>query len=154
MKLLRQLLNAIEPTRALVFANDNHLAERATADLDYHQIPVAELHPDFGKLDRKQAMDDFRSGHVLVMVASDMAARGLDFPQVTHVFNLDAPMQPRAYLHRAGRTGRAGARGEAITLLTEDELRLVKRYEKDLGIVLHRVRVREGKVIAVGSAAD
>ncbi|MCC6652450.1 MAG: DEAD/DEAH box helicase [Candidatus Eisenbacteria bacterium] len=150
LKFLRQMLNALEPPRALVFANDNQLAERATADLDYHQVPVTELHPDFGKLDRKQAMDDFRAGRALVMVASDMAARGLDFPAVTHVFNLDAPMQPRAYLHRAGRTGRAGNKGTAITLLTEDELRLVKRYEKDLGIELHRVRMREGRLVPVG----
>ena len=151
IKVLRQLLHAMKPTRALVFAAANELSERATAQLDHHGVAVAELHPDFSKLDRKQAMDDFRAGRALVMIASDMAARGLDFPEVTHVFNLDAPKQPRAYLHRAGRTGRAGRSGDAVTLIDEREIRLITRYEKELGIELQRIRLREGQVFEVGS---
>ena len=150
IKVLRQLLHAMKPTRALVFAAANELSERATAQLDHHGVAVAELHPDFSKLDRKQAMDDFRAGRALVMIASDMAARGLDFPEVTHVFNLDAPKQPRAYLHRAGRTGRAGRSGDAVTLIDEREIRLITRYEKELGIELQRIRLREGQVFEVG----
>jgi superfamily II DNA/RNA helicase len=150
LKLLRQVLSATRAERALVFAEDDDLAERAVSQLDHHHVRVAELHPDFDKRDRKQAMDEFRAGRVQVMVASDMAARGLDIPGVTHVINLDAPLQPRAYLHRAGRTGRAGRHGETITLLTQDQLRLVRRYESELGIQLQRVRLREGKVEAVG----
>ena len=148
-KALRQLLSAMNPDRALVFARQNDAAERITAQLDHHGIAVAELHADFDKLDRKQAMDDFRASRVRVLVASDMAARGLDFPGVSHVFNLDAPLQSRAYLHRAGRTGRAGEKGVAVTLIGEDELRLVRRYESELGIVLQPVRLREGRVIAL-----
>lgn len=147
LKLLRQCLSAMNPERALVFVDDNDTAERATAQLDHHHIPVAELHADFSKFDRKRAMDDFRSGAARVMIASDVAARGLDFPGVTHVFNLDAPRQSRAYLHRSGRTGRAGAKGTAVTLLSAAELRLVRRYETDLGIAMQRVRLREGRVI-------
>jgi superfamily II DNA/RNA helicase len=154
LKLLRQVISAMKPERALVFAHGNDLAERATSQLDFHHIKTVELHADFDKLDRKQAMDDFRGGRAQVMVASDMAARGLDFPGITHVFNLDAPKQPRAYLHRAGRTGRAGAKGVAVTLIGEAEIRLIRRYETDLGIALHRVRLREGNVIPVRSAAD
>lgn len=153
LKLLRQLIAALDPARALVFAEDNDTAERATAQLDHHHVAVAELHADFGKFDRKQAMDDFRSGAARVMVASDVAARGLDLPGVTHVFNLDAPRQSRAYLHRAGRTGRAGAKGTAITLIAEGEVRLVRRYETDLGIALRQVRLREGKVVPAGGTA-
>ena len=93
-------------------------------------------------------MEDFRAGRVHVMVASDVAARGLDIPGVTLVINLDVPTQSKAYLHRVGRTGRAGASGEAITLMTEDEVRLVGRYESELGIAFQRVRLREGRVIA------
>jgi ATP-dependent RNA helicase DeaD len=150
IRLLRQLLAAMNPERALVFADVSETAERATSQLDHHGIPVAELHADFGKFDRKQAMDDFRRGAARVLVASDVAARGLDFPGVTHVFNLDAPRQSRAYLHRAGRTGRAGAKGVAVTLLAEDEVRLVRRYETDLGIAMQRVRLREGRLVSVG----
>ena len=89
----------------------------------------------------------FRSGQVRVLIASDVAARGLDIAGITHVFNLDVPTQSKAYLHRVGRTARAGAKGQAITLMTADEVRLVRRYESELGIVMHRVRLREGRVM-------
>ena len=89
-----------------------------------------------------------RSGAIRVLVASDLAARGLNITEVTHVFNLDAPTLSQAYLHRAGRTGRAGAKGTAISLLTDIEARLVRRYETELDIEMHRVDVREGRVIA------
>lgn len=153
LKLLRQLLSAMKPDRALVFSHHDPTAERITAQLDHHHVPVAELHADFDKFDRKQAMDAFRSGAVRVLIASDVAARGLDFPGVTHVFNLDAPRQSRAYLHRVGRTGRAGAQGTAVTLLAEEETRLVRRYESDLRIVMRQVRLQEGRVIDVREAA-
>jgi ATP-dependent RNA helicase DeaD len=152
-RVLRQLLHAVRPERALVFAHLNETAERVTAQLAYHQVPVAALHAGLDKLRRKQAMDDLRAGRVRVMVASDVAAHGLDIPGVTHVFNLDVPSQSRAYLHRVGRTGRAGARGEAISLMTEDEVRLVRRYQRELGIVLQCVRLREGRLIAVEDAS-
>jgi len=152
LKLLRQCLGAMNPERALVFADDNDTAERATAQLDHHHVPVAELHADFDKFDRKQAMDAFRSGAARVLVASDVAARGLDFPGVTHVFNLDAPKQSRAYLHRTGRTGRAGAKGTAVTLVSADEVRLVRRYETELGIAMQRVGLREGSVFPWGES--
>lgn len=152
-EVLRKLLHALEPTRALVFAHRNETVERVAAKLEHHHVPAANLHAAADKRDRKQAMDDFRGARTKVMIASDVAARGLDIPGVTHVFNLDVPTESKAYLHRAGRTGRAGARGEAITLMTEDETRLVRRYESDLGIVLRRVRLREGRVIAAGDPA-
>mgnify|MGYP001365022040 CR=1 FL=1 len=100
-----------------------------------------------GAFKMKEAMDAFRSGRVAVLIASDIAARGLDIPGVTNIFNVDVPTQSKAYLHRVGRTGRAGARGEAITLLTEAEVRLVRRFESELGIVMRHVRLREGRVI-------
>jgi len=76
-----------------------------------------------------------------------VAGRGLDIPGITHVFNFDAPSQSKAYLHRVGRTGRAGAKGVAISLMTEQEVRLTRRYERDLDIVLHPVGLREGRLI-------
>ncbi len=151
-RLLRQLLHATRPERALVFAHLNSTAEHVAAQLAHHQIPAAELHGAIDKLGRQRSMDEFRSGRVPVMIASDVAARGLDIPGVSHVFNLDVPTQSKTYLHRVGRTGRAGARGEAITLMTEDEVRLVGRYESELGIVMRRVRLREGRVIAARDA--
>jgi superfamily II DNA/RNA helicase len=81
------------------------------------------------------------------LIASDIAARGLDIKGVTHVFNLDAPTMSKAYLHRVGRTGRAGAKGMAISLVNEVEERLIRRYETELHIELQRVRMREGRML-------
>jgi superfamily II DNA/RNA helicase len=147
-EVLRKLLHALRPERALVFVHRNETAEHVAAKLAHHRVPVANLHAASDKRDRKQAMDDFRSAQVHVLIASDVAARGLDIKGVTHVVNLDVPTQSKAYLHRVGRTARAGATGQAVTLMTGDEVRLVRRYEKELGIVMHQVRMHEGQVIA------
>lgn len=144
---LRKLLHAIEPERAIVFVHRNETAEVVAAKLAHHQVPVADLHGAFLKTERKRAMDDIRGGRVRVLIASDVAARGLDIPGVTHIFNLDAPSRSKDYLHRVGRTARAGAKGQAISLLTEPELRLVRRYAKELGITLTEIGVREGVVL-------
>ncbi len=143
---LRKLLHAIRPERTMVFVHRNETAEEVAAKLAYHHIPVADLHGAFDKSERKKAMDDFRSGQARVLIASDLGARGLDIRGVTHIVNLDVPTQSKAYLHRVGRTARAGAAGQAVTLMTEAEVRLVPRFERELGIVLHPVRLREGRV--------
>ena len=145
---LRKLLHALRPERALVFVHRSGVAKDVAATLAHHQIPVADLHAARDKRDRKQAMEDFRIARVRVLIASDVAARGLDITGVTHVFNLDVPTESKAYLHRVGRTARAGAMGQAVSLMTADEVRLVRRYESELGIGMHRVRLREGRVIA------
>jgi superfamily II DNA/RNA helicase len=146
---LRKLLHALRPERAMVFVHRREVAQDVAAKLAHHQIPVADLHAASDKRDRKQAMDDFRMGEVRVLIASDVAARGLDIPGVTHIFNLDVPTQSKAYLHRVGRTARAGAKGQAVSLMTEDEVRLVGRYENELGIGMRQVRLREGRLIDV-----
>jgi superfamily II DNA/RNA helicase len=93
-------------------------------------------------------MDGFRAGTVRVLIASDVAARGLDVKGVTHVVNLDVPTLSKAYLHRSGRTGRAGARGTAVSLVDDSELRIIRRYQQELGIQMQCVRMREGRLIA------
>lgn len=144
---IRKLLHALEPRRAIVFTHRNDVAERVAAKLAHHHIDVADLNAALNKVDRKHAMDGIRSGAIRVLIASDVAARGLDVKGVTHVFNLDVPTMSKAYLHRVGRTGRAGEKGTAVSLMTETEERLVRRYEEELGIAMQRVRLREGKVI-------
>jgi ATP-dependent RNA helicase DeaD len=147
--LLRKLLHALDPERAIVFVHRNDVADIVAAKLAHHHIPVADLNAALNKVDRKYAMDGIRSGQIRVLIASDVAARGLDIKGVTHVFNLDVPTMSKAYLHRVGRTGRAGAKGLAISLLTDSETRLVRRYEEELGISMQHVRVREGKVVSI-----
>jgi superfamily II DNA/RNA helicase len=143
---LRKLLHAFDLPRSIVFVHRNEMAERVAAKLAHHKLAVADLSATSGKLDRKQAMDGIRSGAIRIMIASDLAARGLNIPGVTHVFNLDVPTMSKAYLHRVGRTGRAGEQGIAVSLLTEIEARLVRRYEQELGIVMQCVKVRGGHV--------
>ncbi|HVF18588.1 MAG TPA: DEAD/DEAH box helicase [Steroidobacteraceae bacterium] len=150
---LRKLLHALTPERAIVFVHRNDVAERAAAKLAHHHIEVADLNAALNKVDRKHAMDGIRSGALRVLIASDVAARGLDVKGVSHVFNLDVPTMSKAYLHRVGRTGRAGASGTAVSLMTEVEARLVRRYEDELGISMQRVRMREGKVVEVPGGA-
>lgn len=145
---LRRLLHAFEVPRSIVFVHRNELAERVAAKLAHHQLTAADLSAELGKSERKKAMDGIRSGAVRILIASDLASRGLDIPGVTHIFNLDVPTMSRTYLHRVGRAGRAGATGTAVSLMTEIEARLVRRYESELGISMHCVRVRDGRVTA------
>jgi superfamily II DNA/RNA helicase len=144
--LLRKLLHAFDMPRSIVFVHRNEVAERVAAKLAHHKLAVADLSAGLDKLARKHAMDGIRSGAINIMIASDLAARGLNIPAVTHVFNLDIPTMSNAYLHRVGRTGRAGAQGTAVSLLTEIEARLVRRYEQELGIIMQRVKVRDGHI--------
>jgi len=143
---LRKLLHAFDMPRSIVFVHRNEVAERVAAKLAHHKLVVADLNAELNKMDRKQAMDGIRSGAIRIMIASDLAARGLNILGVTHVFNLDVPTMSKAYLHRVGRTARAGAKGTAISLVTEIEARLVRRYEQELGITMQCVRVRDGRV--------
>jgi ATP-dependent RNA helicase DeaD len=145
-EVLRKLLHAFDVPRAIVFVHRNDVAERVAAKLAHHKLAVADLNAELDKMERKRAMDGIRSDTVRIVIASDLAARGLNIPGVTHIFNLDVPTMSNAYLHRVGRTGRAGAQGMAISLLTEIEARLVRRYEQELGIVMQCVRVRDGHV--------
>jgi superfamily II DNA/RNA helicase len=148
---LRKLLHALPPGRAMVFVHRNETAEDVAAKLAHHQISVANLHAAADKLDRKQAMEDIRSGRVRVLITSDVAARGLDIEGIADIVNFDVPTQSKAYLHRVGRTARAGAKGRATTLMTANEVRLVQRFESELGIAMHHVRLREGRLVAVGA---
>lgn len=147
--LLRSLVHALKAPRVMVFVHRTETAEIVAAKLAYHHIEVAQLHGAFDKHNRKEAMESFRSGRAPVLIASDVAARGLDIAGVTHIVNLDAPTLSKAYLHRVGRTARAGASGVAVTFFTEAETHLARRFESELGIVIHRCRLREGRLVKV-----
>ena len=144
---LRKALRGLTPRRALVFVHRGASAERMAERLDYHQLAVADLHGARDKFDRQAALEDFRKGKANVLIASDIAARGLDISEVELVANVDVPSQSRDYLHRAGRTGRAGAPGLVLSLMTPDETRLARRYAEDLGIVMEPVRLVRGSLI-------
>lgn len=144
-EILRKALHATGAARAIVFVHRSETAEIVAARLEHHKIAVADLHGAYEKEDRKRAMDGFRNGTFKVLITSDVGARGLDIPGITHVFNLDMPTHAKDYLHRVGRAARAGASGVAISLITEPELRLINRFARDLGIELNAATLRNGE---------
>jgi superfamily II DNA/RNA helicase len=98
-----------------------------------HGFKAGALHGDMDQKSRTDTLDRFRSGELMLLAASDVAARGLDIPDVSHIFNYDLPWQPDDYVHRIGRTGRAGKEGCSTSLVTPDELKSLKDIEKMLG---------------------
>lgn len=145
---LRKILAGEKPEKAIVFLNNPENIEVTVDKLCYHGIKAAGIYGGAGKLERKNALADFREGRVSVLVASDIGSRGLDIPGVTHIINLDVPEEPTHYLHRAGRCGRKGLPGTAITIVTPYERRWVHKYEKAWGLRF------EQKEMAYGRLAD
>ncbi len=137
-KLLTALLQAGGFTRALVFANKRMTAERLARQLKYHSLRCACLHGEMSTEERKQVMHQFHDGKVHIVCASDVAARGLDVKGIDLVVNYDVPYSGDNYLHRTGRTGRAGARGLAVVLVSAGEWNLMVGIERYLGLRFER----------------
>jgi ATP-dependent RNA helicase RhlE len=136
--LLRHLLEKEEMPSVLVFTRTKHGAKRLAKALSAAGHGVAELHSNRTPAQRARAMQCFRAEAVTVMVATNIAARGLDVRHVTHVVNYDVPNAPEEYVHRIGRTGRAGDKGDALVLVAPDEGNLLARIERQLGHRLPR----------------
>jgi superfamily II DNA/RNA helicase len=146
---LRSLLAALQAkknARVLIFAGRNDEAGKILSQLQYHHVASAALAGKMGKQERKAALDSFRCGKVGVLVSSDLAARGLDIPGITHVIALDVPDDRETYIHRAGRTGRAGKRGIMVSIGDEKEMRSLALLEKKLGIMVHPKELYRGMV--------
>jgi superfamily II DNA/RNA helicase len=129
---LRRLIREAEPTlkNAIVFCNRKRDVDVVSKSLVKHGFDAAPLHGDLDQSLRTKTLDRFRAGDLKVLVASDVAARGLDIPAVSHIFNFDVPYHPDDYVHRIGRTGRAGRSGHAYMLATPRDDRQVDAIEK------------------------
>jgi ATP-dependent RNA helicase RhlE len=99
------------------------------------------MHADKSQGERTRALDDFKSGKIRVLVATDIAQRGLDVSGISHVINYDVPQQPEDYVHRIGRTGRAAATGDAFTFMSPDEIAMVRTIERVIGQQIPRISV-------------
>jgi ATP-dependent RNA helicase RhlE len=139
--LLQHLLEQWELPSVLVFTRTKHGARRLTRILAEADHGVAELHGDRSPAQRLRAMQGFRSKSVPVLVATNLAARGLDVRHITHVVNYDVPNAPEEYVHRIGRTGRAGDQGDSLVLVSPEEHDLLARIERQLGKRLPRMHV-------------
>jgi ATP-dependent RNA helicase RhlE len=131
--LLVSLLDTHRDERALVFARTKHGAERLMKHLDRTGFAAASIHGNKSQGQRDRALAAFRSGEVRVLVATDVAARGIDIPGVGYVYNYELPNVPESYVHRIGRTARAGAEGQAVALCGEEEMGELRAIEKILG---------------------
>ncbi|MGH4051529.1 MAG: DEAD/DEAH box helicase [Clostridium sp.] len=144
--LLRKLISATQPEKAIIFINRSDEVEITTSKLSYHGLKVEGIHGTSDKVNRKKAMEDFNVGKIQLLVASDLAARGLDIAGVTHIFNLDIPENSKDYLHRVGRTARMGRRGLALSIAVERELDLIKSYERDFNIEILQMDIARGMI--------
>jgi superfamily II DNA/RNA helicase len=153
-EVLRKLVGLIKPERALVFINKSEEIDNTTAKLQYHGLKAGGIHGSSVKNDRKKAMEDFRTGKSDVLVASDLAARGLDISGITHIFNLDVPEDPQLYLHRVGRTGRAGQGGTAVSIVTVREIELIRQYERAFNIQITAKKMTQGKIYDQAAKKD
>jgi len=136
MKQKRELLSYLIDSRnwqqVLVFTRTKHGANRLATQLEKDGIKSAAIHGNKSQGARTKALADFKAGSVRVLVATDIAARGLDIDQLPHVVNYELPNVPEDYVHRIGRTGRAGFAGEAISLVSDEEIKLLKAIERVL----------------------
>jgi ATP-dependent RNA helicase RhlE len=128
-QVLQQLLREEEMDSVLIFARTKHRADRLAKQLTRSNISARVIHGDRSQGQRIAALEAFRQGHSRVLVATDIAARGIDVEGISHVVNYDVPMQPEDYVHRIGRTGRADATGKAYTLVTGPDEPMVRRIE-------------------------
>ncbi len=141
--LLVELLKDNNIFSAIAFTRTKSRANRLAATLLKHKIPSERIHGDRSQAQRTRALDDFKRGKYRVLVATDIAARGIDIVELGHVVNFDVPMVPEDYVHRVGRTARAKALGDAITFVSPDEEKYFAQIERALGRRLDRSKTPE-----------
>ncbi|KAF2975329.1 hypothetical protein EK904_013837 [Melospiza melodia maxima] len=132
---MHSFIKSMKPNdKVIIFVGKKLTADDLASDFGIQGIPVQSLHGNREQCDREQALDDFKKGKVRILVATDLASRGLDVHDITHVFNFDFPRNIEEYVHRVGRTGRAGRSGEAVTLVTSNDW----RFASELADILER----------------
>ncbi|GAB5433989.1 MAG: DEAD/DEAH box helicase [Epibacterium sp.] len=136
LSLLKELLSAHDGERTLVFGRTKHGMEKLMKVLDKAGFKAAAIHGNKSQGQRERALKAFKSGEITVLVATDVAARGLDIPDVKYVYNYELPNVPDAYVHRIGRTARAGKDGQAVAFCAPDEIGDLKAIQKTMGITI------------------
>ena len=138
-KVLRRLLDREDVKTAIIFCNRKTTVRELNKSLKGYGLRAGEIHGDMEQAQRIAELDRFKAGEINILVASDVAARGLDIKGVSHVFNFDAPWHPDDYIHRIGRTGRAGATGVAYTFAAPDDAENIANIEKLTGMAIPRL---------------
>lgn len=136
--LLIKILKQIDSDSVLVFTRTKHRADKVARQIAHAGFRVTSLHGNRTQGQREQALHGFKTGHFPIMVATDIAARGLDIDSITHVINYDMPDTADAYIHRIGRTGRAQRTGDAFTLIIDEDRDMIRQLERIMGHPLKR----------------
>ena len=140
-ELLVELLKQEEMNSVLIFTRTKHGADRVVRNLKKSGVPATAMHGDKSQGERTRALADFKAGKIRVLVATDVAQRGLDISGISHVINFDVPQEPEDYVHRIGRTGRAEQTGDAYTFMAPDEIAMVRTIERVIGQPIPRISV-------------
>jgi ATP-dependent RNA helicase RhlE len=140
-ELLIELIETQKWDQALVFTRTKHGADRLQKQLDKVDIKSKAIHGNKTQNNRMKALDAFKNNKIKILVATDVAARGIDIKKMSQVINFDVPTVAKDYIHRIGRTGRGGDKGKAITLVSADEFKLLRDIEKLLNQKLERVEI-------------
>jgi ATP-dependent RNA helicase DeaD len=147
---LRRIVRLYNPPAAIVFINETDAVAEVVGKLQYANLSIEALYGDAGKQERAKVMQAFRAGKFQLLLATDIAARGLDIPHVTHVINLDPPIDADHYVHRVGRTGRMGKKGTAVSIITPKERFIINKFSKTLGVAIEEKEMTHGKVYEAG----
>lgn len=143
---LRKVILAEKPEKALIFTSRADQVENIYSKLNYKNIDCVALHAKADKQKRKSAIDKFKSGKIKYLITSDLAARGLDIPGISHVIQMDLPSDNDFFVHRAGRTARAGKKGINLVIGDEYEMNKYALLEKKLGIIVYPKEIYNGKI--------
>jgi len=139
-----RLLETEDTNKCIIFCRMKREVDRLSEYLQAQGFNAVGLHGDLEQQEREVVIKAYRRGEAKILVATDVAARGLDVKDVTHVFNYHIPFDPQSYVHRIGRTGRAGKSGQAITLVTTEEFRELQRIQKEVGAEMYLATIQGG----------
>lgn len=144
---LKKFLMAEKPEKTLIFTSRPDRVENIKSKLLYKKIDCSALYAKMDRQERKSAIDKFKSGKIKILITSDLCARGLDIPNITHIIQMDLPSDKDFFIHRAGRTARAGKQGINVVIGDEYEMRQFSLLEKKLKITVYPKEIRAGKVL-------
>jgi ATP-dependent RNA helicase DeaD len=134
LDVIMHFLNSKEGERGIIFCKTKAAVNKLAKNLAINRFSSGALHGSLSQGIRDRIMEQFREGHINILIATDLAARGIDVKEISYVVNYHLPDAYEAYVHRSGRTGRAGAKGMALTILQEEEIIQIADFEKELGI--------------------
>jgi ATP-dependent RNA helicase DeaD len=139
LDVLMHFLNLKDSERGIIFCKTKAAVNKLAKNLAINRFSSGAIHGSLTQPIRDKIMEQFRAGHIKILIATDLAARGLDIPETTYVVNYHLPEVFETYVHRSGRTARAGAKGLSLTILQEDEKNEIQNFEKALGIKFHKI---------------